>query len=73
MQSRKTDADVESVCEICPTLTGAQILKLIKSYTPDDCEDQISQEFIEKLNARLSEIKHNTVSFSFSFVLFIFL
>jgi hypothetical protein len=32
-------------------------LKLIKSYTPDDCEDAISPNFIEKLGIKLSEIK----------------
>lgn len=61
MQSRKLDSDVESICEICPTLTSAQILKLIKSYTPDDCEDSISPNFIEKLSAKLSEIKGTKV------------
>lgn len=62
MQSRKSDADVESICEICPSLTGAQILKLIKSYTLDDCEDPITHTFIEKLSSKLSEIKRNVVS-----------
>ena len=62
MQSRKSDADVESICEICPTLTGAQILKLIKSYTSDDCEDTISSIFIEKISAKLMQIKRNTVN-----------
>lgn len=61
MQSRKSEADVESLCEICPTLTGAQVLKLIKSYTPDDCEDTISPIVIEKLSAVLSREKNNTV------------
>jgi len=55
MQSRKSDADVDSICEICPSLTGAQILKLIKSYTSDDCEDAISPTFIDKLSKKLSE------------------
>lgn len=61
MQSRKSEADVESLCEICPTLTAAQILKLVKSYTSDDCEDTISSAFIEKLSAVLSREKGNTV------------
>ncbi|KAL7048410.1 hypothetical protein ACKWTF_003346 [Chironomus riparius] len=57
MQSRKSDSDVDSICEISPSLTSAQILKLIKSYTPDDCEDSISPKLIEKLSAKLAEIK----------------
>lgn len=71
MQSRKSDADVESICEICPSLTGAQVLKLVKSYTPDDCEDAISHTFIERLARKLSEIKENAVrKKSFCFILF---
>lgn len=61
MQSRKSDADVESITEICPSLTGAQVLKLIKSYTSDDCEDAISPSFIEKLSKKLRE-KNDSVS-----------
>lgn len=59
LQSRKSDADVDSICEICPSLTSAQIMKQVKSYTSDDCEDAISPTFIEKLNAKLKEIKVN--------------
>lgn len=63
MQSRKSDSDVDSICEISPSLTSAQILKLIKSYTPDDCEDSISPKLIEKLSAKLAEIKGDMVRF----------
>jgi myosin V len=64
MQSRKSDADVESICEICPSLTPAQILKLVKSYTTDDCEDAISQNFIENLSKRLKAVSeyHNYIN-----------
>lgn len=57
MQSRKSDADVDSICEICPSLTGSQILKLIKSYTSDDCEDAISSTFIDKLTKKLNAVR----------------
>lgn len=56
MQSRKSDADVDSICEICPSLTSTQILKLIKSYTSDDCEESISTTFIEKLTKKLNAV-----------------
>lgn len=56
MQSRKSDADVDSICEICPSLKGSQILKLIKSYTSDDCEDAISPTFIDKLTKKLDAV-----------------
>lgn len=70
MQSRKSDADVDSIVEICPTLTPSQILKLLKSYTSDDCEDPISQNFIESLSRKLNavspmsrKIVHNSLIF----------
>ncbi|KAG5676919.1 hypothetical protein PVAND_006716 [Polypedilum vanderplanki] len=69
LQSRKTDADVDSICEICPSLTSAQILKLVKSYTPDDCEDTISPTFIEKLSVKLKEIKINDTSLNETFTM----
>jgi len=60
MQSRKSDADVDNICEICPSLTPSQILKLIKSYTPDDCEEMISPAFIDKLARKLCAPKNET-------------
>ncbi|CRL02752.1 CLUMA_CG015744, isoform B [Clunio marinus] len=54
MQSRKSDADVDSIVEICPSLMPSQIMKLIKSYSLDDCEDPISSKFIEKLSKKLN-------------------
>lgn len=60
IQSRKSDDDVETICEICPSLTPSQILKLIKSYTSDDFEDSISPTFIDKLTKKL-----NAVSFKY--------
>lgn len=56
MQSRKSEADVDSICEICPSLTPSQILKLIKSYTSDDYEDAIPPSFIEKLTKKLKAV-----------------
>lgn len=37
-------------------MTPSQILKLIKSYTSDDCEDSISPAFIEKLTKKLNPV-----------------
>lgn len=54
MQSRKSDDDVDSIYELCPSLTSAQVLKLIKSYSADDCEERISPNFIEKLTQKLT-------------------
>lgn len=66
MQSRKSDADVESICEICPSLTPSQILKLIKSYTSDDCEDAITSTFIDKLTKKLCPVSYSVESLEMS-------
>lgn len=68
MQSRKSDADVDSICEICPSLTPSQILKLIKSYTPDDCEDSISAAFIDKLTKKLCAVSGLNITIRFYFL-----
>lgn len=73
MQSRKSDADVDSIVEICPTLTPSQILKLLKSYTNDDCEDPISQNFIETLSKKLNAVSLAQVFSSFLQNLLIFI
>ncbi|XP_055916560.1 unconventional myosin-Va isoform X1 [Eupeodes corollae] len=54
LQSRKTEQDVDSVYELCNSLTTAQVLKMIKSYNSDDCEREISSTFIEKLTDKLN-------------------
>ena len=69
MQSRKFDVDVDSICEICPSLTPSQILKLIKSYTSDDCEDSISAAFIEKLTKKLCAVSIELSEFADTYYL----
>lgn len=68
MQSRKSEADVDSICEICPSLSHSQILKLIKSYTSDDCEDAIPSSFMEKLIKKLNAVSY--IKLLFYFILF---
>lgn len=72
MQSRKSDADVDNICEICPSLTSTQILKLIKSYTSDDCEDSISPTFIDKLTKKLNAVSINTKPVSDLYLKYLF-
>lgn len=64
MQSRKSEDDVESICEISTHLTAAQVLKLLKSYMSDDCENPITPTFIEKVSKKLAT-KETYVSFFF--------
>lgn len=51
-----------TILELCPSLSTAQVLKIIKSYTLDDCENAIEHVFIEKLTIALNK-RSNAVSF----------
>lgn len=55
LQSRKSKADVTNIVEICSSLTTAQVLKIIKSYRMDDCEDATAPVSIDELAAELNE------------------
>lgn len=56
LQARKTDEDVQSVCDMCDRLTVHQIIKLLNLYTPaDDYEERVPLSFIKKIQARLQE------------------
>lgn len=56
LQARKTDEDVQSVCDMCDRLTVHQIIKLLNLYTPaDDYEERVPLTFIKKIQARLQE------------------
>lgn len=59
LQSRKSKEDVQSICELCSSLTSAQVLKIIKSYVQDDCENPIEPVFIQELTAKLNERQTN--------------
>lgn len=54
LQLRKSEEDVKSICDLCPNLTSAQILKIIKSYRLDDTENPITPAFIESLTNQLN-------------------
>ncbi|XP_055687296.1 unconventional myosin-Va isoform X2 [Lutzomyia longipalpis] len=60
LQSRKSEEDVQSIYDLCPSLTSAQVLKIITSYTLDDCENPIQPIFIEKLTKKLKEREKNS-------------
>lgn len=66
LQSRKSEDDVDTINDISSALSAAQVLKIIKSYHSDDCENPISPKFIEKLSAKLNERKSNTVNEAFT-------
>ncbi|KAK7096542.1 hypothetical protein V1264_005826 [Littorina saxatilis] len=56
LQARKTDTDVDSICEMCSKLTMAQIVKILNLYTPvDEFEERVPIPFIRKIQARLKQ------------------
>ena len=60
LQVRKTDEDVNSVCEMCNKLTANQIVKILNLYTPaDDFETRVPVTFIKKIQAKLDERGEN--------------
>ncbi|KAG7189228.1 hypothetical protein KM043_008789 [Ampulex compressa] len=61
LQARKTDEDVNSICEMCNKLTANQIVKLLHLYTPaDDFETRVPDSFIKKVQTKLSERGENS-------------
>ncbi|XP_011153865.1 unconventional myosin-Va isoform X2 [Harpegnathos saltator] len=60
LQARKTNEDVNSVCEMCNKLTANQIVKILNLYTPaDDYESRVPVSFIKKVQDKLKERGEN--------------
>ncbi|KAK2576101.1 hypothetical protein KPH14_007435 [Odynerus spinipes] len=60
LQARKSDEDVNSVCEMCNKLTANQIVRILNLYTPaDDFETRVPVSFIKKVEAKLAERGEN--------------
>lgn len=58
LQARKTDEDVDSICEMCSSLNTMQICKILNLYTPvDEFEQRVPSSFINKVQKKLQERK----------------
>ncbi|XP_065199527.1 unconventional myosin-Va isoform X2 [Planococcus citri] len=58
LQARKTDNDVNSICDMCNKMTTNQIIKILNLYTPgDDYEEKVSMSFIKKVQETLLKRK----------------
>ncbi|XP_042909749.1 unconventional myosin-Va isoform X2 [Parasteatoda tepidariorum] len=56
LQARKTDEDIQSVCDMCDKLTTSQIIKILNLYTPaDEYETRVPVSFIRKIQACLQK------------------
>ncbi|XP_069970718.1 unconventional myosin-Va-like isoform X8 [Penaeus vannamei] len=56
LQARKTDDDVNSICDMCDKLSVSQIIKILNLYTPaDEFEERVPISFIHKIQNKLQE------------------
>ena len=55
-QARKTEDNVQAICDKCNALKVSQIIKLLNSYTPlDETEERVTPAFVRKIQAKLAE------------------
>jgi myosin-5 len=55
LQARKSDDDVNQICEMCDKLKVSQIVKILNLYTPaDEYEERVTPAFVRKIQAKLS-------------------
>ncbi|XP_074111473.1 dilute class unconventional myosin isoform X2 [Cotesia typhae] len=60
LQARKTDEDVNAVCEMCNKLTSNQIIKILHLYTPaDEYETRVPVTFIQNVQEKLKLRQEN--------------
>ncbi|CAD5125633.1 DgyrCDS13833 [Dimorphilus gyrociliatus] len=58
LQARKSEEDVDAICEMCTKLTAAQIIKILNLYTPvDEFEERVPVTFIRKMQLKLVDVK----------------
>lgn len=61
LQARKSEEDVESICDMCSALTPPQICKILNLYTPvDEFEKRVPSDFIKQVHAKLQERPDNS-------------
>ncbi|XP_052785910.1 unconventional myosin-Va-like [Mya arenaria] len=64
LQARKTDADVDSVCDMCSKLTVPQIVQILNLYTPvDEFEERVPILFKRKIQQKLKERENTDTTF----------
>ena len=54
MQARKSDEDVQKICDMCDELKVSQLIKILNLYTPaDEFEERVSPSFVRKIQNKL--------------------
>ena len=55
-QARKSDEDVQKICDMCDALKVSQIIKILNLYTPaDEYEERVSPSFVRKIQNKLQD------------------
>jgi myosin-5 len=55
LQARKSDDDVQQICDMCDKLKVSQIVKILNLYTPaDEYEERVTPAFVRKIQAKLA-------------------
>ncbi len=56
LQARKTEDNVQAICDKCNALKVSQIIKLLNSYTPlDETEERVTPAFVRKIQGKLAD------------------
>lgn len=54
LQARKSDEDVQKICDMCDSLKVSQLIKILNLYTPaDEFEERVSPSFVRKIQNKL--------------------
>merc|ERR1712223_899902 len=56
LQARKSDEDVQKICDMCDELKVSQLIKILNLYTPaDEFEERVSPSFVRKIQNKLQD------------------
>jgi len=54
LQARKSDEDVQKICDMCDELKVSQLIKILNLYTPaDEFEERVAPSFVRKIQNKL--------------------
>lgn len=72
LQTKKTEDNISTIVEMCNKLTSSQIMKILNLYTAVD-EENISADFLKKIQAYLREQRKDGKNLVFKLSLFRYL
>lgn len=61
LMARKSNTDIQNLCDVCSKLSLAQIENILMLYTPVEFyERQMKREFVDKFLSSLKKVRQNT-------------